>query len=65
MELFDLWVTTKSFNAQLGEVPSMGVKNVLFVDNSFCPHDHVPIAITEDERVQWGGRYQLCRNLRD
>ncbi|AVM75565.1 glycosyltransferase family protein [Magnetospirillum gryphiswaldense] len=54
MPLFDLWVTTKSFNAEPGEVPSLGVHRVLFVDNSFCPHDHAPLAITESERRQWG-----------
>ncbi|EME69339.1 hypothetical protein H261_14025 [Paramagnetospirillum caucaseum] len=43
MALFDLWVTTKSFNADPGEVPSLGVRRVLVVDNSYCPHAHAPI----------------------
>lgn len=41
--LFDLWVTTKSFNADPAEVPSLGARRVMVVDNSFCPHDHAPI----------------------
>jgi len=54
MPLFDLWVTTKSFNAEPNEVPSLGVKHVLFVNNSFCPHDHAPLAVEEAERRLWG-----------
>lgn len=52
--LYDLWVTTKSFNAQAGEVPALGARRVLFVDNSFCPHDHAPITIDAEERQRWG-----------
>lgn len=42
--LFDLWVTTKTFNARPEEVPALGARQVLVVDNSFCRHDHAPIA---------------------
>lgn len=67
MSLFDLWVTTKSFNASASEVPSLGVRRVLFVDNSFCPHDHQSIALGAEERQQWGapasfvGTYEAAR----
>lgn len=63
MKLFDLWVTTKSFNAAPGEVPSLGVRRVLVVDNSYCPHAHAPIA--PDERfaaaVSFVGTYEAPR----
>lgn len=52
--LFDLWVTTKSFNAQAGEVPALGARRVVFVDNSFCPHAHAPLAIGSAERAEFG-----------
>ncbi|MBM3566782.1 MAG: glycosyltransferase family 1 protein [Alphaproteobacteria bacterium] len=52
--LFDLCVTTKSFNAEAGELPSLGARGVMFVDNTYCSHEHCPIDITEDERIRWG-----------
>ena len=54
MPEFDLWVTTKSFNAQPREVPSLGVRRVLFIDNSFDPDIHRPMALDEADRVTWG-----------
>ncbi|KIL97826.1 hypothetical protein CCC_00887 [Paramagnetospirillum magnetotacticum MS-1] len=50
LPLFDLWVTTKSFNARPEEMPSLGVGRILFVDNSFDPHLHRPMDLSEDER---------------
>lgn len=52
--LFDLWVTTKSFNADPAEVPSLGARRVLVVDNSFCPHAHAPLDLDPEERRTWG-----------
>ncbi|MDA0239281.1 MAG: glycosyltransferase, partial [Proteobacteria bacterium] len=46
----DLWVTTKSFNAQPDEVPSLGVRRVMFVNNAYDPRLHVPARISEEER---------------
>lgn len=40
--LYDLWVTTKSFNAAPHEVPSLGARRVLFVHNSYDPQLHRP-----------------------
>lgn len=54
LPLFDLWVTTKSFNAAADEVPSLGVRRTLFVNNSFCPHDHAPMVLDDDECRKWG-----------
>lgn len=33
--LIDLWATTKSFNTAASELPSLGVRHTLFVDNGF------------------------------
>jgi spore maturation protein CgeB len=52
--LFDLWVTTKSFNARSDEMPALGVRRPLFVDNSFDPLLHRPMALSPEERRHWG-----------
>ena len=52
--LFDLCVTTKSFNAEPGELPSLGARRVMFVNNTYCPHEHRSISVTEDEKIRWG-----------
>jgi spore maturation protein CgeB len=41
---FDLWVTTKSFNADPDELPALGARRIMVVDNSYCLHAHAPIA---------------------
>lgn len=51
---FDLWVTTKSFNARPEEMPARGARRVLFVDNSYDPHTHRPIGIGPEERSAFG-----------
>jgi spore maturation protein CgeB len=48
--LFDLWVTTKSFNAEPGELPAKGARKVLFVDNAFDPALHHPEPVGDEER---------------
>ena len=50
LPLFDFWVTTKSMNAAPREMPSLGVRNILFVNNSFDPKLHRPIALTLEDR---------------
>lgn len=54
LPLFDLWVTTKSFNAQPTEMPSRGVRRVLFVDNSYDPAIHRRLSLTADEQAAFG-----------
>ncbi|MBT3917554.1 MAG: glycosyltransferase [Rhodospirillaceae bacterium] len=54
MPYYDLWVTTKSFNAELNEVPTFGVKNILFVNNSYDPSLHRPINPSEQDRTDFG-----------
>ncbi|HEC14912.1 MAG TPA: glycosyltransferase family 1 protein, partial [Rhodospirillales bacterium] len=51
---FDLWVTTKSFNARPDELPSLGAKNVLFVNNSCDPALHRPVSLDEGDRKRFG-----------
>ncbi len=51
---FDLWVTTKSFNAEAAEMPSRGAKKVLFVNNSFDAKVHRPVAVSPEQRRQFG-----------
>lgn len=54
MPLFDLWVTTKSFNARPHELPSRGVRRILVVDNCYDPVSHFSVELEERERVRWG-----------
>ncbi len=54
LALFDLWVTTKSFNAQPEELPSLGAKRVFFVNNSCDPVLHRPVERCEEDRKNFG-----------
>ena len=54
LHLFDLWVTTKSFNALPDEMPARGVRRVLFVNNSFDPLIHRPVEISSQEKEKFG-----------
>lgn len=54
LPLFDLWVTTKSFNARPEEMPARGVRRVLVIDNSFDPAIHRRVELTADERRRFG-----------
>ena len=64
---FDLWVTTKSMNAEPHEMPAKGVRRVLFVDNSYDPMIHRPVPISPAEEQAYGsdvsfvGTYELER----
>jgi spore maturation protein CgeB len=52
--LYDLHVTTKSYN--VGELKSLGARNVLFVNNAFSPRVHFPLELTPQERQMYGGQ---------
>jgi hypothetical protein len=54
LPLFDLWVTTKSFNAHAGEMPTLGARRVMFVNNSYDPALHRPVVVSEAERAAHG-----------
>jgi spore maturation protein CgeB len=64
---FDLWVTTKSFNAAPDEMPSRGVRRVMFVDNAFDPETHREISLDAGDRERFGadisfvGTYEAAR----
>lgn len=51
---FDLWVTTKSFNARPQEMPARGARNVLFVHNTYDRDLHRPVALTDREKELFG-----------
>jgi spore maturation protein CgeB len=67
LPLFDLWVTTKSANAQAHEMPAKGVRRILFVDNSYDPALHRAVAVTDADRRDFGsdisfvGTYEQAR----
>ncbi len=54
LPLFDLWVTTKSFNARPEELPSLGAKSAFFVNNSCDPVLHRPVQVSEEDRNRFG-----------
>ncbi len=54
LPLFDLWLTTKSFNARQEEMPKRGVRRVVFVDNSYDPEVHRPLALSAEEKLAFG-----------
>jgi spore maturation protein CgeB len=51
LPLFDLWVTTKSFNADPHEMPARGVRRIAFVDNSYDPTIHRKRELTGSEQA--------------
>ena len=54
LPLFDLWVTTKSFNARAEEMPARGVRRVLVVDNSYDPLVHRRLSLNDAEQAAFG-----------
>lgn len=53
MPHIDLWVTTKSFNTDANEIPALGVRHMLFVNNSYAPEIHRPYAISPDDKIRY------------
>jgi spore maturation protein CgeB len=51
-ELYDGYITTKSFN--VAELQSLGFKNVVFVDNGFDPKTFRPLPISDTDLRQFG-----------
>jgi len=54
LSLYDLVVTTKSYNANADELPSLGAKKVIFVNKTYYEKMHRPIAVTDDDRSRYG-----------
>jgi spore maturation protein CgeB len=51
---YDIYFTTKSYG--VGELKSLGARQVHFVDNAYDIATHRPIAITAHDRHNFGGR---------
>jgi spore maturation protein CgeB len=54
MHLYDLWATTKSFNTLPIEIPRFGVKNILFVNNSYDETIHRPVQVSQQDKIKYG-----------
>lgn len=52
--LYDLCVTTKSFNAQPDELPAKGASKVLFVNNSYDPYIHKRVPVDAETQNRLG-----------
>jgi spore maturation protein CgeB len=65
MNLYDVHVTTKSFNVD--ELPRLGARDVIFVDNAYEPAVHRPLRLAPDDalrfdaRVGFVGTYEVQR----
>jgi len=53
VSLYDLHVTTKSFNVT--ELYSWGARAVVFVNNAYCPRTHRPVSVSAEDRARLGG----------
>jgi hypothetical protein len=51
---YDLWSTTKSFNARPQEIPALGARNLLFVNNAYDRDAHGPIDMDDAARKAFG-----------
>ncbi len=47
---YDIVFVSKSFNAEKGELPSLGAKVCMAVDKAFDPEQHLPQTLDDDER---------------
>lgn len=54
LPLFDVVFTTKSFNRDPRELPSLGARNVVFVQNTYDPHTHGPVEVRTEDRIRLG-----------
>ncbi len=61
VSLYDLHVTTKSYN--IGELKELGARDVLFVGKGFDPHTHRPLALSTEERQRWGADVGFVGNF--
>jgi len=54
LPFYDVVFTTKSYNADVGELPALGAKRCVMVDKAYDPDQHMPLDITEEERAAYG-----------
>lgn len=52
LPLYDLHVTTKSYNVE--ELSVLGAREMLYVDNAYDPSVHRPLELTDEERAEYG-----------
>lgn len=55
LKSYDFVITTKSYNCNANELPTLGARCVIFVDKAFDIHAHRPIDITDVDVKQYGG----------
>ncbi|MDD5697536.1 MAG: glycosyltransferase [Victivallaceae bacterium] len=53
LPLYDLFITTKSYN--VSELQELGCRKVLFADNAFAPETHRPLQVAVEDRTRLGG----------
>jgi spore maturation protein CgeB len=54
MPLYDLHVTTKSFD--VAGLRELGARGVFYIAKGYDPHTHRPMALSPEEQVQWGAQ---------
>jgi len=51
---FDYFFTTKSYNLDMQELPSLGVKNIYFNNNTFSSDFHRPLKLSDQDKKEFG-----------
>ena len=54
LPIYDIIFTTKSYNTLPEELPSLGAKKVIFVNQAYDPYVHRPVNVTEADRDRYG-----------
>jgi spore maturation protein CgeB len=54
LKYYDIVFTNKSFNANCDELPAIGARRVVMIDNSYIESQHYPIIVTKEERERLG-----------
>lgn len=57
----DLWATTKSFNLAPNELPAMGLRELMFVNNGYDPDLHRPVPADMTTDVGFIGTFEAPR----
>lgn len=55
LKYYDAVFTTKSYNCNFDELPSLGARRVVFVDKAFDIRIHQPIETMDEEIMRFGG----------
>jgi len=50
---YNIYFTPKSYNVR--ELKELGCPEVVFIEKAYDPHTHYPMAVTENDRVKFGG----------